>query len=170
MENMIIRDTSVSPPTYKNGGEMDFWGLEFEGKHYLNKKLYVLGSVTHQESREDSGINPSTVPNTMGKLGFGYQNGPVSAGVFYSYFSRPPSISGASEVNPDPDSIHWITANLNYDLSNWFGVDRGEATLTFSVENLLDQDVHYPEFNRRNINSLPGASGLAVYAGLRYEF
>ena len=170
MEDMIIRDTSVSPPSYMNGGEMDFWGLEFEGKHHLNPEMYMLGSITHQESEQDSGINPSTVPNTMGKLGLGYQNERMSIGVFYTYFSTPPSISGAANVNPVPDSIHWISANLNLDVTDWFDFDRGKATFMLSVKNLLDEDVHYPEFNRRNINSLPGLSGVAIYAGIRLEF
>lgn len=170
MENMIIRDTSISPPSYINGGEMDFWGLEFEGKHYLNTKLYALGSVTHQESEEGTRINPSPVPNTMGKLGFGYENEKLRMGIFYTYFSTPPSIPGASKVNPDPGDTHWISANLDIDVTDWFDLKRGAATLTFRVENLLDEDVYHPEFNRRNINSLPGDSGLALYAGIRLRF
>jgi outer membrane receptor protein involved in Fe transport len=167
MEEMIIRDTSVSPPSYRNGGEADFWGIELEGKRHLGAKLYALGSVTHQESKEDSGINPSSVPNTMGKLGLGYDNEDVSAGIFYTYYSTPPSMPGASEVNPDPGDVHWITANVNLDITNSLNLDKGTAVLTFRVENLLDQDVDQPEFNRRNINSLPVETGIAFYAGMR---
>ncbi len=170
MEDLISRVSSGGGFTFANGGEMHFSGLEFEGKRYLNPKFYALGSITYQESEEDPGINPSLVPNTMGKFGLGYENEAMSVGLFYNYFSTPPSISGAAIVNPTPGDIHWLSANLNLDVTDWFDLRKGTATLTFRVENLLDEDVYHPEFNRRNINSLPGDSGLALYAGIRLRF
>ena len=170
MEDMIIRNTSTAPISYMNGGEMDFSGMEFEGKHYLNSKLYALGSVTYQESEAETGIYPSPVPNTMGKLGLGYQNKKLMAGIFWTYFSTLPSISGTAKVNPDPGDVHWISANLDLDVTEFFDLKKGTATLTFRVENLLDEDVYHPEFNRRNINSLPANSGLALYGGMRLVF
>lgn len=169
MEDMIVRDTSTNPPSYINGGEMDFWGLEFEGKHYLNANLYVLGSVTHQESEEDAGINPSVVPSAMGKLGLGYENERLSAGVFYTHFSTPPDIPGAAKVNSDPARVHLLSANFDIDVTQWLGLKQGRARLTVRAENLLDQEIHYPEFNRRNINSIPGNTGPMIYAGVRIE-
>ncbi len=170
MEDMIIRDTSTSPISYMNGGEMDFSGVEFEGKHSLNSKVYALGSVTYQESEADAGINPSPVPNIMGKLGLGYQNKKLMTGIFWTYSSTPPSISGAAKANPDPGDVHWISANIDLDITDWFDFKRGTASLTFRAENLLDEDVYHPEFNRRNINSLPVDSGITLYGGMRLRF
>jgi outer membrane receptor protein involved in Fe transport len=171
MDDLIYRvSDGAGGITFANGGKMHFWGLELEGRRYLTPKLYAMGSMTLQESEEDPGINPSLVPNRMGKFGLGYENEAMSIGLFYNYFSTPPSISGAARVNSVPGDIHWISANLNLDVTDWFDLKKRTATLTFRVENLLDEDVYHPEFNRRNINSLPWDSGLALYAGIRLRF
>ena len=48
----IVIDASEVVWRYVNSGEATFQGMEFEGKYYVNRNLYVVGSLLHQfESR-----------------------------------------------------------------------------------------------------------------------
>jgi hypothetical protein len=38
------------------------------------------------------------------------------------------------------------------------------------VQNLLDDDIHRPEFNRNQINTLPAGGGIAFYGGIALEY
>jgi len=171
MKSLVTQVASGGVINHENRGELDFWGLELEGKHYFCDNLYILGSLTHQDSHEDSGLNRVLIPNTMGKAGLGYQNKKMSAGIFYTYFSTPPAIEGLSDVNPDAESVHMVNINFNFDVTNLMNMQNGgKATLTFRIENLFDQSVHQPSFYRRRVNSVPTDPGIMLYGGLRIDF
>ena len=59
---------------------------------------------------------------------------------------------------------------MNLEVTDWLSLPRGKAVVTFRIENVLHEEVHHPEFNRRKINSLPAEGDLALYAGMRFEF
>jgi len=171
MEDLIIRTPLGGGQfTYANRGDMDFWGLEFEGNCYITPNFYTALSALYQANREDSGSTSSLVPDWMWKLGLGYEEDRISSGVFYSYFTNPPSTLSALNANPEPDDVHWVTANLNLDITDWFSFKGSNAQLTFGMDNVLNDKVIYPEFNRRRINSLPGAPGRTYFMGLRIQF
>ncbi len=156
--------------TFTNGGDTELWGVELEGRYAFTPRLYALGSVTHQESKEAAGVRSNLAPNTMAKFGLGYHDKRWLFGLFYTFFKSPPGMPGAAEVNPSPEDVHWLSLNMNVELSDLLGMEPGSVALTARGENLLDQEVHHPEFNRRRINSLPAASGIAAYGGLRFNF
>lgn len=171
MEDLILRvPTGVgSVQTYSNGGQMDYWGLELEGKWYISAQSYLLGSVTYQNAEEGSGVSVNLAPSTQGKIGIAHEHNELSGGLFYTYTARPPGIKGATQSNPSPDRTHWVTLNLEYDATKLVGFKAGKATLQFNVENLLDEKVYHPEFSRRNVNSLPATSGIGIFAGIRID-
>lgn len=171
LDNLIIRDTSVSPTSFKNGGKQHFDGVEFEIKRALTRHWHILGSFMHQENSQTSDINPSVTPDDMLKFGTGYTWDWGSAGLFYSFFSRPPRLGTEVVVNPEPDAMNLLSFNLQVDPSQWLDIPKGRSLLTFKVENLFDEDIYVPEFQRAgNPNSLPYGPGRTFYCGLKVRF
>ena len=171
IDNLVIRDVSVNPVSFKNGGRQRFQGIELEAKHSLTPRWHILGSAMYQNNKQTDDLNPSTAPDYMIKLGTGYAWNWGTATIFCSHFSKPPRLDSEVVVNPEPEALSLISANVRLDLAHWFGGRKGRATFILKVENLLDEDVWVPEFNRGgNPNSLLDGSGRTFYAGLTYNF
>ncbi|MGA2093597.1 MAG: hypothetical protein ABSH16_09345 [Sedimentisphaerales bacterium] len=167
----IIRDTSVSPASFKNGGEQQFDGVELEAKRFLTSHWHVLGSAMYQNNKQTSDLNPSTAPDYMFKLGTGYVWDWGTASLFYSHFAKPPRLASEVVVNPEPEARNLLNFNLCIDPSRWLDIPRGRAALTFRVENIFDEKIYVPEFNRGgHPNSLPDGPGRTWFAGFKLTF
>ncbi len=165
--DLIIRDTSTTPNSFMNGGQQDFDGIELEYKHFFDESWHVLGSYTYHDSTQTSNLNPSTVPHNMFKVGTAYSWEWGSAALFYTFFSDPPRLASEVVRNPAPDDMHLISVNLRVDPSHFLDIPRGHATLVLRGENLADNDIWTPEFNRGGVpNTLPQSGGATFYAGL----
>jgi outer membrane receptor for ferrienterochelin and colicins len=168
---LIVRDTSVNPASFKNGGEQQFDGIELEAKRFLTPHWHVLGSTMYQNNKQTYDLNPSTAPDYMFKLGTGYTWDWGTMSLFYSYFAKPPRLASEVVVNPEPDALNLMSFNLNFDPSKWLDIPKGRAVVTFRIENLFDEEINVPEFNRRgNPNSLPDGSGRMWFMGLKIVF
>lgn len=172
IESLIVRDASVSPASFKNGeGRQKFNGIEFEAKHFLTRQWHILGSVTYQNNKQESDLNPSTAPDYMAKLGTGYTWEWGSASLFYSRYGKPPRLASEVGVNPEPSAMDFLFLNVEIDPARWLDIPKGRAMLTFRIENLFDEDVWVPEFNRGGKpNSLPDGPGRTFYVGLKMNF
>lgn len=159
---------------YVNKDSAVFLGVEFEGKTTLFDNWQLTTAYTFQTNHDGNGKNNiSVAPNHILKLGASYaitKNFQISA--FDSFFSQPKAIEGASIVNPIPQSYHYLTVNLNYRFDNLFGsaIKHKPVTLSLYLDNLLDEKIYYPEFNRKLINSIPGKAGRSVFGELAIEF
>lgn len=171
IEDLVIRDASVSPASFMNGGQQEFDGVEFEAKQFLTSNWHILGSVMYQNNKQSSDINPSTAPDYMFKLGTGYKWDYGVASIFYSYFAKPPRLDSEVVVNPEPDALNLLTLNIQIDPSKWIDIPKGRSNLEFRVENTLNEEIYVPEFNRGgNPNSLPDGPKTTFYAGLTVKF
>ena len=171
INNLVIRDASVSPASFKNGGEQKFDGIEFEVKRFLTSHWQILGSAMYQNNKQTSDLNYSTAPDYMFKMGTGYTWDYGTASIFYSHFAKPPRLATEVVVNPEPEALNLITFNVHLDMAHWFGGPKGRSILMLRAENLLDEDIWVPEFNRGgNPNSLPDGPGATFYAGMTYRF
>lgn len=171
IEDLIIRDASVSPVSFKNGGRQQFDGIEFEAKHFLTSHWHVLGSAMYQNNKQSSDLNYSTAPDYMFKLGTGYTWDYGIASIFYSHYAKPPRLDSEVVVNPEPDALNLITLNIQIDPSKWIDIPKGRSNLVFRVENTLNEKIYVPEFNRGgNPNSLPDGPGTTFYAGLTVKY
>jgi outer membrane receptor for ferrienterochelin and colicin len=171
IDQLVIRDTSVSPVSFKNGGEQKFDGIELEAKRFLTSHWHVLGSAMYQNNKQTSDLNPSTAPDYMVKLGTAYTWDWGTAAFAFTHFGKPPRLASEVVVNPEPEALNLISFNVRLDMARWFGGPKDRAILMLRVENLLDQDIWVPEFNRGgNPNSLPDGPGITAYAGLTVNF
>jgi outer membrane receptor for ferrienterochelin and colicins len=171
IDDLIIRNASVSPASFKNGGEQRFQGVELEAKRFLTSHWHVLGSAMYQNNAQTDDLNPSTAPDYMVKLGTGYTWDWGTASIFCSHFGKPSPLVSEVVVNPEPKALSLVSATARLDMAHWFGGPKGRAMLMLRVENLLNEDIWVTEFNRAgNPNSLPDGPGRTVYAGLTYTF
>ncbi len=171
IDQLIVRDTSVSPTSFKNGGEQKFDGIEFEAKRFLTSHWHVIGSAMYQNNKQTSDLNPSTVPDYMFKMGTGYTWDYGTASIFYSHFAKPPRLASEVVVNPEPEALDLVSFNVRLDMAHWLGGPKGRSILTLRAENFLDEDIWVPEFNRGgNPNSLPDGPGTTLYAGMTFSF
>jgi outer membrane receptor protein involved in Fe transport len=174
IDKLIVYDSSVSPMSYKNGGEQKFDGVEFETKHFVTSHWQLLGSFMYQNNKADAGINPSVVPEKMAKVGAAYtwQNG--SASIFYSYFGTPPQINipgVTSVVNDKPEAINLLNMNVQMDVSKWMGFKKRRSILTLRAENILNEKVNVPTFAYAGSpNSFPYGPGTTFFAGMTIHF
>jgi outer membrane receptor for ferrienterochelin and colicins len=171
INGLIIRDASVFPPSFKNGGEQKFDGIEFEAKRFLTSHWHVLGSATYQNNKQTSDLNPSTVPDYMFKMGTGYTWDYGTASIFYSHYAKPPRLVSEVVVNPEPEALDLVSFNVRLDMAHWLGGPKSRSILTLRAENFLDEDIWVSEFNRGgNPNSLPDGPGTTFYAGMTFCF
>lgn len=175
--NLITRaPIPNSNPTrlrYVNGGSGVFMGLEFESKVTLLNDWHWQGAYTFQTNRDGDGANNlSLVPNHSAKIGLSYDVTPQwQVSVFDTFFSKAKLFPGAMQVNPAADSFHYLTLNSHYQLNELFGLPYAKnVTFSFYLDNLLNEKVYYPEFNRKKINTIPASGGRSLYGEIAIEF
>lgn len=173
----LIRRVGTFPPTLENGGSIKFHGVEVETIWDPNDHWHYLGSLTWQENIDDQGVVDSTlVPNWMGKVGVAYDNcSGLKIGLFDILFSKPKGVDDvnplAAIVNTPEDAINLLSLDVRYDVSRWVPCGRGRtAEVQLLVQNLLDDDINHPEFNRKRINTLPAGAGRSFYGGFSVEY
>ncbi len=165
--------TNSTVTRYENETSAVFMGLEFESKAKI-ADWQLTTAYTFQTNRDGNGKNNlSVAPNHIVKLGASYDvTDNLQVSVFDSFFSKPKAVQGADIVNPIPQSYHYVTANLRYRLNHGLGLNGNNNPVTFSLymDNVLDEKIYYPEFNRKLINSIPGKQGRSLYGEIKLEF
>ncbi|MBN1912309.1 MAG: TonB-dependent receptor [Pirellulales bacterium] len=169
--NMITR-VGVAPQTYENIGSMKFQGVELENQWRFSKQWRWLGSVTYQNNVRNSDHNVTLTPNWMAKMGLAY-NSPrgLNVGLFDTFFGKPTANPTAAVVNRVPQAYHLMSLNATLDLDRRFHWHTGRSMrLQFMIQNLLNERIDHPEFDRQLINSLPAEPGRTFYGGFAMEY
>lgn len=161
MEDLIIRvPFSGSTQTFTNSGEKNIWGIEFEGKWRLMEPLFLTGSATYQNERDQS----LYIPNHMAKLGIAYEQNSLTGGIFISHFGQPIENKGV-QLNDEPGAINLLSMNATYRFKYYLPV-----AINIFGTNLLDDGMAYPEFSKGWVNTLPIGPGRAVYVRLTVAY
>jgi outer membrane receptor for ferrienterochelin and colicins len=169
--NIITRSNSI-PQFYSNGGSMRFDGVELENDWELSKCWRCLGSTTYQRNIRDQVPNTTEAPQWMAKGGIDYHTPDGwNVGLFDVFYSAAPIDPNSIEVNPDTQATHEVTLNTTLDLDQYWHWHAGRSLrLQFMVENLLNEPIIAPEFEREIINTLPAGAGRTYYGGLTMEY
>lgn len=126
-----------------NKGEIDFYGIEFEGKFVLNADLTLIGNVNYQHNEDDKGIENNTfAPNLMAKLGVTYTGKPgVTVGIFNSYSGEATDLSetlGNPAINSKAEAYNLLTAHLLLDTGKLWNLGKPDHSfISFYVDNLF---------------------------------
>jgi len=171
-----IQIGGAGPLYFVNLKKVSSNGVELEEKHTFATGININGSMLYQTNEDSHGNDASLAPSFMIKVGVDYKHkSGLSAGVFDAYFDEPTPVQDVNpavlQVNPQPKAYHLLSIKLAMSLDKFFRHSNGPNwELSLYADNLLDEDIYYPEFNRRIINSLPIHSGRAYYATLEASF
>jgi len=175
MKNIIFqnRDTTVVPvPMYWNGAEVEFMGIEFEGKYYINKEWYILGSLLYSTNEDkDGNENVTPISNFGLKAGLSYmsKNG-ITASVFNIYQGTLDDVYD-TELNPSPGAYNLLNAYLNFNLVNLFNLNIKQGFSFFiQADNILNQEIWLPAWGLAAGSSIPANRGMTLYFGLKVSF
>lgn len=170
-----IYDDSTGFVQYVNGLKHNFWGTEFEFKYTPTEKILILLSANYQENEDYYKTrNTSLHPNLMIKGGIIFTGNSLKIGVYNSYFGEPTQVSvinpNVMEVNKTPTSYSLLSAKITYNFRETFNIDN-DFNVFFEGQNLLNQDIRYPEFTTKGVNSLlPFSNSYQIRGGIALEF
>jgi hypothetical protein len=111
----------------------------------------------------------------MIKLGLSYTRNGVGLSVFNSYFGKGGDIFlyntdgtvATDIVNPEAKPYNYMTLNFSIDLKALLSMENvPKIQFNCYVKNVLNEEIHYPEVVRRNINSLPGRPERSFYGSI----
>jgi outer membrane receptor protein involved in Fe transport len=165
LTDSITVNTSQARWRYQNLGDVTFHGVEFEGKYYVTKALFVLGSVMYQSNEDAPGPSVTTVPNFGAKAGISYQAASgLTASVFDGYDG---GLSYGPTLNPGPTSHHLANAQLRLDLSRYWRAKAARGVALFvHGDNIANQQVWMPDLGGNTGDTIPVDRGRTVYMGV----
>ncbi|MEZ5197710.1 MAG: TonB-dependent receptor [Bacteroidales bacterium] len=166
--------------TFYNDGEFDFWGIEFEGKFHLTDHFSLFANLTYQENENDANIKNAAIwPNTIMKGGISYTNDYLIAGLFNCFFGEPTQVNYMLEqtgkptiasYNPEATSYNLLSLNVTLDIFSLVKKDtKYKILVSLNADNLLDEEIWFPEFARYELNSLPLHAGRSIYGKLTFK-
>ncbi len=163
----IVIDPSEQVWRYVNFGEATFRGVELDGKYYVNRHVFVLGSFLHQANSDSNGNTDVTpVPNTSAKGGVSFQNERgITVSVFDNYQG---SIDGFSSVlNPSPSPRHLLSAHARLELASLLKARQTAGiALVVNGDNLTNQSVWLPDWGANTGDTIPARRGRTLYVGI----
>ncbi len=165
--------TQISSGTIINSEQIDFQGVEWEWKAHPFPGWLLTGSLSYQTNENQSGNQDvGFVPNKMAKVGFSYESPKgYSVGVFNSYFGDAANIASASSDNPDADAYNWLTFKGELELAKSLPqVEIPNIALNLFIDNVLDEDVYFPDSFSRRTNTFPLRRGIGVFGGATFKF
>jgi len=166
-----------SPPSFINQGEIDYQGVEMEGKISMTDRLMFTFNANYQTSETDTGIkDDSFAPNEMIKSGFVYEySNSLSFALFNSFIGKSTDLNETKGIplnNPVPKSYNLLTANLIWDLGQDLQkFEKGSTLITIHLDNILDEEVFAPDvINRGRNNSIPSHYGFNANISFKHTF
>ncbi len=166
LTDSIVEANVTAAGGYVNLGEALFQGFELEGKYYLKKDFFLMGSTLYQANHDGSGAkNITPIPNFGAKSGIGYEsaNG-LTASLFDVYENGQEGYAHA--VNPQPHAYHFLNSQLRYDLSRYLHAGRAGVALVAHGENLMNKAVWLPDWQDTPGDTIFVNRGRTVYVGV----
>lgn len=178
-ENLIERALVGSANTFINQPEKVYYsGVEVEWNKQVNETMRFQGSFSHQMNEDESGQDDvMAAANEMLKLGFTYRpNKQLVLGIWSNYFGAASKLedlegSSAQVVNPASEAVNLISLNVETNLGYLLENEKYQTVqVSLYANNLLDEDVWYPELGRRLVNTFPQNHSQGIYAAVEVSF
>lgn len=140
--------------------------------------MRLQGNASYQENEDQQDQEDvMSAANEMIKLGYIYRpNKSLVLGIWNNYFgaaNKLEDLDGNSiqVVNPESKPVNLVSLNLESNLGYLFNNPHYQSVIvSLYANNILDEDVWYPELGRRIVNTFPQTHSQAVYATLRASF
>jgi outer membrane receptor protein involved in Fe transport len=149
---------------YANLGSATFSGFELDGKYYLDKRIYLVGSTLYQQNHDGLGAaNVAAVPAFGAKFGVSYQSDTgITASLFDSFQSA--TRTPEPELNPGAAAHHVIQAHVRFDLSRYAAAGTDGLALVAHVTNLRNTEIWSRDLWNSS-NTIPVDRGRIFYVG-----
>ncbi len=148
-------------------GKYEFIGGEFEGKYYINNKIYVNGSVLYQSNKRDSVKNVMPLSNLGIKAGISFmdEDKGVTASLFNIYQGYLDGKFKDTKGNPGQGAYNLMQLHTNFVLNKIFNMQFKPAiSLFLNIDNVLGNEIFLS--TGEGSVSLPAYPGRRVYFGL----
>ena len=172
----IVIDSSEQVWRYVNRGDATFRGIELDGKYYVNRNVYVLGSFLHQaNSDSDGNTNITPVPNTTAKGGISFQHERgMTVSVFDNYQGpiggfpdRRVAGRASSVLNPMPAPRHLLSAHARLELASLLKASHtGGIAFVVNGDNLTNESTWLPDWGANTGDTIPARRGRTLYVGI----
>lgn len=170
-EDVIFQNrdlTVVSAPMYWNGVEVEFTGVEFEGKYYINRNVFLTGSMLYQTNEDKGSVeNVTPIANLGVKSGISYKSDKGLTLSLFNVYQGDLDEKYDTRVNPGPEAYNMLNMYARVNVRRFFNLDtRPDVSLFIQADNLLDEEIWLPDWGLSPGKSIPVNPGRAVYAGL----
>ncbi len=169
LTDMVYQDRSGAVPTYANYGDAStISGVEFEGKYYVNRNLYLTGSTLYQKAEDNDGNEDITpIANFGAKAGVSYVwDEGVTLSLFDVYQGDIES-SLEGTLNTPAGSYNLLYLHSKIDINKVFNLNlKQDLILLVQVNNLLDKQVWLPNWGLTKGSTIPYIQGRTMYIGL----
>lgn len=158
--------------------EITYQGIELEGRWFITPQLQLQGNASYQETEDDQGHSDIMIgSNEMIKLGLAYttESG-ITASIWNNYFAEVNKLEDLPEsntivVNPKAKAVNLLSVNLRANLGALLDKPELQSTvLSVYADNLLDEEVWYPEMGQKSVNTYPQSHARGVYLQLSIGF
>jgi outer membrane receptor for ferrienterochelin and colicins len=145
-------------------------GIEFEGKWYIIKSLFITGSLLYHDTRESNGLAmPISKWGAKGGISFSGNRG-ITVSFFNIYQGDLDSVYKNISPNPTPGFYDLLYGYCKIDINKLFNLRfRPGIALIVQADNLSDKKVwtfsSVP--SPGNNMPIPYKQGRVIYAGLR---
>jgi len=168
--DIIFQDRSpaFSLPTYNNIGEVELQGVEFEGKYYINRNLFLTGSMLYQTNKDKDGIeNVTPIANFGAKAGISYKSDRGATVSLFNIYQGDLDEKYDTQLNPAPESYNLMNFSCRFNLNKFFDLNLSQdLSLILQVDNLLDKQIWLPDWGLIIGKSIPVNQGRAIYFGI----
>jgi outer membrane receptor for ferrienterochelin and colicins len=171
--DIITQDRRQTPALYVNAGEAQIEGFEVEGKLYVTKQLYLMGSVLyHHDStpRGDEGLSPIASFGTKTGLSYQWDTGHTLS-LFNAYQGDLDGSLTTGTANPAPGAYDLLYLHGRFDLGHALKMTgKREFSLLLQIDNVLDKTIWLPAWGTQTSESMPYNQGRTIYVGARATF
>jgi len=163
---LILGSGSTSSAYYNLNFPATFQGIDSEGKYYLRRHWFLMGSVLYQANHDKAIANLSPIPSLGAKAGIGYmaENG-ADISLFDAYQGH---IGGyAVSINPRPEAFHSVSVHARFDPTKHWLKNRSQGLAFFvHADDLTNNQVWLPALGTNSPNTIPVVQGRTVYFGI----
>ena len=150
-----------------NGEGFQFTGFELEGRIVLTNGINWFANASWQSNEDDaSGVEDRNgFPDAMVKSGLSYNDERYSSSLFASYINVPQSPNDIA-LNTLPENYVMVSASFGMEIPELID----GARIRFSGDNLLGEDIYFPEYHRFVLGSVRLHADRAFRADISITF
>ncbi len=182
LSNMVNGEsTPPGVPFYVNRGTLTLNGVEVEGQGRIGHRLTVRGNALAydaeyafqtQEGTDTVASNYFGMPQVVVKLAVDVQLSDWLQGTMTdAWYSRFNTLADAPPVNPELRAFHTIELSLRvHPFASMPGEAWSSLSLQLRARNILNEQIMYPEYSSRSINTVPGSDRRTLSLSVSMDF